>query len=70
MSRVSGGAKKVLSFEVAMARLNEIVKCLESDEIELGQMEGLYKEANSLVLFCRLELEKVSMKISLVNENS
>lgn len=43
---------KSASFEASLARLQEIVKKLEGDDVELEQSVALYKEGRDLVERC------------------
>ncbi|OFW81117.1 MAG: exodeoxyribonuclease VII small subunit [Alphaproteobacteria bacterium RIFCSPLOWO2_01_FULL_40_26] len=61
-------AKKIskMSFEEAMARLEEIVETLSSQKINLDSMIALYEEGNVLREHCNKRLEEAKMKIEMV----
>lgn len=63
-------AKKEISFESALDRLEEIVELLESGENPLEKSLALFEEGVKLVKLCNTKLESVenSVKI-LVNNN-
>ena len=63
-------AKKELSFEKALERLEEIVDLLESGEYPLEKSLTIFEEGVCLVKECNKKLEKVenSVKI-LLNDN-
>ena len=63
-------AKKELSFEKALERLEEIVDLLESGEYPLEKSLTIFEEGVGLVKECNKKLEKVenSVKI-LLNDN-
>lgn len=63
-------AKKQLSFEKAIDRLEEIVQMLESGEYELDKSLSLFEEGVNLVKFCNSKLESVETTIKiLLNDN-
>lgn len=45
-----------LSFESALARLNEIIALLEKNEVSLAQAAELYKEGQSLLALAQTQL--------------
>lgn len=53
----SGGER---TYEQAVARLEEIIKRLDSGEAELRETLALCSEAKGLIVFCKGELEAVS----------
>ena len=55
-----------MSFEEAMARLEEIVETLSSQKINLDSMIALYEEGNVLREHCNKRLEEAKMKIEMV----
>ena len=55
--------KKNISFEQAMARLDEIVSKLDSGESTLEESLGLYGEGAELIAFCEKTLEAAKLKI-------
>lgn len=61
-------AKKELSFEESMERLEEIVSSLESGEFPLDESLKLFEEGVKLVKFCNEKLESVEKSVKkLVN---
>jgi exodeoxyribonuclease VII small subunit len=61
-------AKKKLSFEKAMARLDEIVERLESGEASLDETIRLFEEGKRLGQECRRQLTAVEKKIQVIVE--
>jgi exodeoxyribonuclease VII small subunit len=63
-------AKKELTFEKAMERLEEIVDLLESGENELDKSLSLFEEGVKLINICNKSLEKAEESVKmLVNAN-
>lgn len=58
--------KKDMSFEEALARLEVIVKGLDSGDIPLDISLELFEEGVSLVKLCNSKLENVERKIKIV----
>ena len=54
------------SFEAAMARLEEIVRALESGNAGLDDSLGLFEEGISLVKLCNAKLEGAEQKVKLL----
>jgi exodeoxyribonuclease VII small subunit len=52
-----------LTFEVAMKRLEETVRKLETGELSLSDSIERYKEAMELVQFCRKQLNDAELEI-------
>ncbi|WP_157061961.1 exodeoxyribonuclease VII small subunit [Alicyclobacillus ferrooxydans] len=52
-----------LTFEQAMKQLEETVRKLESGDLPLGESIDQYKQAMSLVQFCRQQLDKAELEI-------
>ncbi|WP_067617667.1 exodeoxyribonuclease VII small subunit [Alicyclobacillus acidiphilus] len=52
-----------LTFEGAMARLEEIVRKLESGELPLDESIRQYQESMQLVKFCREQLDKAEFQL-------
>lgn len=48
--------KENLSYEEAMARLEELVRRIEANETGIDRLAGELKEAQRLVAFCREKL--------------
>ena len=61
-------AKKRISFEKAMARLEEIVERLESGEASLDETISLFEEGKRLGQECRRQLSEVEKKIQIIVE--
>ncbi|MCS7263497.1 MAG: exodeoxyribonuclease VII small subunit [Armatimonadetes bacterium] len=55
-----------LTFEQAMARLEEIVKLLESGELSLDETVRLYEEGQRLRQFCEQKLNEAEKRIKMV----
>ena len=55
-----------MSFEQSLARLDEIVKQLESGTAPLEQSMKLYEEGIALVRFCSGELDRTEAKIKVL----
>ena len=58
--------KKEMTFENAMARLEEIVNVLESGKATLDDSLGLYEEGIALVRLCSDRLDKAEQKIKII----
>ena len=57
-------AEKQLSFEQAMARLEEVVKRLESGEGSLEEAMKLFEEGSKLSAKCTAMLDKAEQKVT------
>ena len=57
-------AEKQLSFEQAMARLEEVVKRLESGEGSLDEAMKLFEEGSKLSAKCTAMLDKAEQKVT------
>ncbi len=53
-----------MSFEQAMARLEEIVRRLEQGDVPLEEALGLFEEGSRLVKKCSAQLDKAEQKVS------
>lgn len=53
-----------MTFEQAMARLEEIIKSLESDQTSLENSVELFQEGITLTKFCSSKLENIENKVS------
>lgn len=60
--------KERLSFEDALARLEEIVEKLEEENISLEESVKLYEEGIKLSKSCTQTLEQAELRIEKVNE--
>jgi len=58
--------KKERSFEEAMARLEEIVSQIESDELGLERQFDLFQEGMALARFCDSKLSEVQKSVEIV----
>jgi len=63
-------AQKKISFEKAMARLEEIVERLESGEAPLDETIRLFEEGKRLGQECRRQLTEVEKRIQLIVEKA
>lgn len=62
--------KKVMSFESALDRLEEIVDLLESGENPLEKSLELFEEGVSLVKLCNKKLEAVEGSVKILLNNN
>ena len=58
-------ARRKLSFEDAMKRLEEIVSHLEKGDIPLEESIRLFEEGSGLIALCSTQLEEAEQKVSL-----
>jgi Exonuclease VII small subunit len=56
-------AKKKLSYEDALAQIEQIAQTLENEEVSLEKSIKLYKEGMELTLFCRNTLEVAEKEV-------
>ena len=61
-------ATETKNFERSMARLEEIVRMLESGSASLDESLKLYEEGIALVRVCSAKLDDAEKKIRLLNE--
>jgi exodeoxyribonuclease VII small subunit len=59
-------ADQKMTFEAAMARLEEIVRALEGGSAGLDTSLGLFEEGISLVKLCNAKLEGAEQKVKLL----
>ncbi|MBO5576822.1 MAG: exodeoxyribonuclease VII small subunit [Ruminococcus sp.] len=59
-----------MSFEKDLARLNDIVKQLESSELTLEESLDLYKEGVDLSVNCKKTLEQAKLTVIKMNEGN
>ena len=59
-------AEKEMSFEAAMARLEEIVRALDNGSAGLDDSLGLFEEGISLVKLCNAKLEGAEQKVKML----
>lgn len=55
-----------MKYEEAISRLEEIVKKMENDELDIDQMAQQLKEAQQLIKLCKDRLTKVDADIKAV----
>lgn len=55
-----------MKYEEAVSRLEEIVKKMENDELDIDQMAQKLKEAQQLIRLCKDRLTKVDADIKAV----
>ena len=60
--------KENLSYEEAMARLEELVRRIEANETGIDRLAGELKEAQRLVAFCREKLYATDEEIKKILE--
>ena len=60
---------KEISFEDATARLEEIVKSLESGNAPLDESLKLFEEGIKLVSSCKKQLDNAEQRVKLLMEN-
>lgn len=58
--------KNEMTFEVAMARLEQIVKSLEGGNVPLDDLIKLFDEGTALVKFCTSKLDSAEEKVKLL----
>ena len=63
-------ARKKLSFEEAMKRLEEIVSHLEKGDIPLEESIRLFEEGSGLLALCSSQLEEAEQKVMLLQRGS
>ena len=59
-------AKKKMSFEDSLKRLDEIVKHLEFGDLPLEESLSLFEEGTALVTSCNAMLEEAEQKVSIL----
>lgn len=52
-----------MTYSQAIKRLEEIVKLIESNQIEIDQLAEKIKEANQIIAFCTDKLTKADQEI-------
>ena len=60
--------EKQLSFDKALAQLEEIVQNMESGSLPLEKMMGQYERGMSLISFCSAKLNEVEKKIEIMTK--
>jgi len=59
-----------MTYEEALAKLNDTVSKLNSGKVSLDESIKLYQEGISLAAFCDKKLKEVEQKIMLVNKEN
>lgn len=62
-------AKKKLTFEQALQRLEEIVSLLEAEEVSLEHSVDLYKEGITLADICKQKITTAESEVVLLQKN-
>ena len=62
-------AKKNISFEEALSKLEKIVSDLENNDIPLEKSIQLYKQGMELLKYCSEKLDTVEKKMLQMNED-
>ena len=63
-------AKRKLSFEEALKRLEEITQTLENEDVSLENSISLYKEGMDIAALCKNNLDKAKAEVLLIQKNS
>ncbi len=58
-----------MSFEQALAELEEIVASLEAGDVELEESIAIYQRGNQLKTYCENKLKDAQAKIEKITEN-
>lgn len=61
--------EKEMTFEVAIARLEEIVRMLEGGNAPLDQSLALFEEGVALVKLCNSRLDSAEQKVKILTSN-
>ena len=61
-----GNKEKKVTFEEALARLEEIVRAMESGSAKLDESLALFEEGVGLVKFCTGELDSAEQKVKIL----
>ena len=59
-----------MTFEQALARLEEIVKLMESGSAPLDKSLSLFEEGVGLVKFCTSELDSAEQKVKILQKSA
>ena len=60
-------AKNELTLEEAFARLEEVTRMLEDEDISLEQSFAVYKKGMELLKYCNESIDKVEKKVLVLN---
>lgn len=66
---MSGKAVADMTFEEAMHALEDVVRQLESGEVDLEQSIALYERGAALKSHCEAKLKKAEEKVELITRN-
>jgi len=61
--------KKIINFESALKRLEEIVDKMENGDAELDKSLELYEEGIKLVKICSAKLDEAKKKVQILSKN-
>lgn len=61
--------QKIISFEAAFARLEEILEKLNSNAVSLDDSLSLYEEADKLINLCSKRLNEAEKKVEILIKN-
>jgi exodeoxyribonuclease VII small subunit len=61
--------KETISFENALARLEEILEKINSGAVSLEQSVRLYEEADKLIVLCNTQLTEAEQKVEILIKN-
>ncbi len=61
--------EETVTFEAAIARLEEIVRALESGSAPLDESLGLFEEGVALVKLCNARLDSAEQKVRMLTVN-
>lgn len=62
--------KKKMTFEKALARLEEIVRAMESGDAMLDKSLALFEEGVGLVKYCQTALDEAEQKVKLLQKGA
>jgi exodeoxyribonuclease VII small subunit len=60
--------KKKMTFESALARLDEIVRAMENGQAMLDESLSLYEEGIQLIQFCSKALDDAEQKVKILQK--
>ena len=60
--------KKKMTFESALARLDEIVRAMENGQAMLDESLSLYEEGIQLIQFCSKALDDADQKVKILQK--
>lgn len=67
---MSGKAQKTMSFETAMAELEQLVASMESGKLALDDSLAAYKRGAELAAFCRSRLDDAQQQVRVLEEGT